>query len=316
MFKNYLSVALRALKHQRLYTAINVLGLAVGLACAILIFLFVKEELAYDNFHTQQDSIYRMARVSYTETGDVEEYDVYLPYPLGEALLEDIPEVASVVQLTTSPTLVQSEGTTYDKNVLYAGNDFFNAFSFPLILGNPETALANKGNMVLSEKLARQLFGDEWKNAIGQEVAVRLEDDYVAMEVTAIAENPPTNSTIQFDYVLPFEQVLANFQEYGWDVHDWGSSWIITYVLLEENASPLAFQEKLPELYQKYYPNTLTDFQEERGWESDLWPVSYYAQPQADIHWNYEIQGGITESSNPAYSYNLGYMGAALLLIA
>ncbi|HAA14763.1 MAG TPA: hypothetical protein DCE41_24960 [Cytophagales bacterium] len=316
MFKNYLNVALRALKHQRLYAAINVLGLAVGLACAILIFLFVREELTYDNFHSQKERIFRMARVSFTETGDPEDYDVYLPYPMTPALVEEIPEVASVVQLTEWSSFMQLEGTTYEENTLFAGEDFFTTFSFPLIQGNPKTALSKPGDLVLTERLARKIFGSEWQEAVGKEIEVRLADDYEVMQVSAIAENPPTNSTIQFEYVLPFEQIFVSYPDFEADKEDWGSSWIITYVLLEENASPVAFQEKLPGFYQDHYPNTLTNYQEQRGWESDLWPTSYHAQAQADIHWNYNIQGGITESSNPAYSYNLGYMAAALLLIA
>ena len=316
MLKNYLTVALRALRQQRLYAAINVLGLAVGLACAILIFLFVRDELTYDQIHTERDRIFRMVRQSVDQEGIPHSHDVYLPYAVAQTLKDEIPEVEATVQLYSAATFIRVGEATYEERGLLASADFFNVFTFPLILGNPETALSQPNGLVLTQAMAEQLYGDAWRQALGKRLEVQVADDFADFTISAIAENPPGNATIQFQYLLPFEYFFEAYPDYESDRTDWGSSWIVTYAMLRQGADPAVFQDKLQAFRQRHYPDELTNYQNERGWESQVWPATYIAQPQADIHLNYEIGGGITEPSNPEYSYNLGYMAAALLLIA
>lgn len=316
MFRNYLSVALRALKRQRLYAFLNVFGLALGLCCAILIYLFVKEETSFDDFHAHRDRIYRMVRQTINEDGNPSGHDVYLPLPLAKALEEEMPEVEATVRLSDRESYFQVEGITIEESGLLADAEFFNVFSFPLVQGNPSTALSTLNQVVLTQSLAQQLFGEQGPEVVGRSLKIRLGDSFEEFTVSALAYDPPSHSSLRFSYIMPFDHVYQAFPWVAGAKENWNSSAWITYALLREGASVEAFQGKMQAFRKRHYPDELEDYKSERGWKSDVWPATYYVQPLAGMHWQHEIRGGITKASNPQYSLNLGLMALALLLIA
>ncbi len=314
MLANYFKIALRNFRKQPVYAGINVVGLAVGLAFCVLIFLFVRDEWTYDRHHENADRLYRAHRVSFTPEGAVRATDNWLPMPMGPALQRDLPEVEAFVRLTYRNHFVQSAATTFEERVIYADANVFEVFTFPLRRGNPATALTDLNTVVLSQEAARKYFGED--DPLGKTLAIRLGTDFQDFIVTGVAEAIPHNSSVRFDILLPFAKLVDAFERVRQRAENWNASAYLTYVLLAENASPAGTDEKLLQFRQRYYPDEL-DFLRERGyWTGDGIPTSYRLQPITDIHLNPDVNGGLAMPSNPLYSYLLAAIALAVLGIA
>lgn len=203
MLKNYLKIAFRNLIKNKLDSAISIGGLAVGLACCILLIFYVRFEWSHDNFHKNANRVYRVTYQSdNTNSGEVFK-SLSTPYPLGVALDSTFPEVEQVINIARGQIPVERNGKFTPRIVTFADPGFFQAFTFPLLYGTAETALANAGNVVLTEEAAEYYFGE--KQVIGETITVRLHKDLYTLTISAVAQSVPANSSIQFDLVLPFE---------------------------------------------------------------------------------------------------------------
>jgi len=251
MLKNYLKVAVRNLLRHRGYSAINIAGLAAGMACAILILLWVQDELSYDRFHEKADVLYRVEENQYYSAGA---YHVNVtPFPAGPAFKAEIPEVVDAARYTWGGKWLvrRGEKAFFETKLRAVDPSFFAMFSFPLTKGDAETAFDDIHSMVLTERMAEKYFGDE--DPIGQVVTMNNEFEFT---VTGIIEEPPKNSSLTFGILLPFPLL----KEVGYWSEHWGNNSITTFVQLREDASVQTVNEKMTALLRKYNEGSTTDF--------------------------------------------------------
>jgi putative ABC transport system permease protein len=227
MFKNYLKIAFRNLFRQKVFSAINIIGLAIGLTCGILLSLWIFDEISYDKFHENGENIYRILEKQSYSTQSMQV--AVTPVPLAESIINDFPEILYATRYETSPgTLITVGDKKYtDNNGAFTDADFFNMFTFPVIKGN-HTPFLEKNSIVLTEQSARKLFGKE--EAVGEYVSIFNTD----LLVTAVIEDVPRNSHLSFDYIVPF-QIMVDRNP---DLDSWSSNSIYTYIQLKENVSP------------------------------------------------------------------------------
>ncbi len=183
MIKNYINIAFRNLLKYRGYTAINLVGLSLGLTVGVLILLFVTDELAYDKFHSKADRIFKITTAN-PKGGGMETN----AWPVANKLNTDYPEVEAVVYTRRAPStlMVNYEGHRYEHNVFYAGEDFFKIFSFNLIEGDFETALKDPFSIVITEEMKRRYFSSDI--VLGKTITLR---DSLEFTITGVAENIP-----------------------------------------------------------------------------------------------------------------------------
>jgi putative ABC transport system permease protein len=272
MFKNYFLMAFRNLKKHRAYTLINVFGLALGLSASILILLYLQFEISYDRFHKNADSIYRVSIRHLREGMSEGETHVFTP-PIGPDMEKDFPEVEDFVRMSTLRTAylnVENKAFKVD-HICYISPSLFEVFSFKLESGNSRTALADPFSIVLSEQTSERIFGS--KDVIGETIQIGPEDLY---KVTGVVENPPSNSSIQFNALISFETLYARpIMDMGWN----GGNQIITYVKLSENASAGAVEKKFPDFLWRNINETIAQY----GWKNEA-----YLQPLKKIHFYYD----------------------------
>jgi len=266
MFKNYLKIIFRTLKRNKVYSTINIMGLAIGLACSILIILYVLNELGYDRFHKNSDNIYRVS-TALTMGSNVLDFAIIMG-PVGPAMLEDYPEVVDMVRLFKEMKrrfMKYEDNGYYEDDIFFADPSFFDIFSFRLLKGNPKTVLKEPFSMVLTEETARKYFGDE--DPIGKRVRYNNKDDYV---VTGIVEKAPENSHLKFNILLSFSSLPEQA------VQQWRLVRFYTYLKLQDGVSPKNLESKFPAFIEKYIGKDL----EEVGIKK--WEL--FLQPLTDIH--------------------------------
>jgi ABC-type antimicrobial peptide transport system permease subunit len=234
MFRNYLVTALRNLRRQKAHSLVNILGLALGMTCTILIMLWVGDELGYDRFHGNFDRLYRV--VADWPQNDWRGVNAS-PMPLGPAIEAGVPEVADTVRLAGQPRKVFRYGDKafYEDRGILADPSLFTALTFPFVKGSAAGALTKPSDMLLTESTARKLFGDE--DPVGRV----LEVEGKPAVVTGVVADPPANSTLQFAYVNAFDFVG---ELTGYATH-WGALNFDTFVLLKPNADPEAVGPKI-----------------------------------------------------------------------
>ncbi|NIR51660.1 FtsX-like permease family protein [candidate division KSB1 bacterium] len=297
MLRNYLRIALRNLVNQKLYSFINIVGLAIGIACCVLLFLFVRNELNYDTFHENYENLYRIYITEDLPQRDPFSY-VEAPAQLAGAFEESFPEVEHAVRLGVRTDVIKKfEDATFKERYHLADPDFFEVFSFPLLKGNPSRVLQNLNSVVFTERMANKIFGHG--DVLGQSVSIKLGDEFHDFLITGIAENVPENSSIKFDIILPFENVRKYVSDRVLDA--WFNVFLETYVQLSKDHNPADFESKLATVVQNHYPPRSHDM------------VTLHLQPITDIHLNPEVPAGFEPTSDPKYSYIL--MGIALLVL-
>jgi len=314
MLKNYLKIAFRNLRKQKVYAFINVVGLAVGIAFCALIFLYVRDELTFDRFHEKADRIVRVTLQEKAPDGSVESEWTWQPMPLAAALQADLPEVEHTVRLFDQPHFIRYGDKTFEESTVFADPAIFDVFSFPLRRGDPATALSDLNSIVLSDQAARKYFGDE--DPMGRTMSIRLGDAYQDVVVTGIVEAIPHSASVRFDYLLPFAKLSDAYEWIRSRTERWNASSFYVYALLRDNTTRADVQAKMPAFRAKYYPDEETRMRDEGRWTGEGAPRAYRLQPLAEIHLNPAVIGGLTPASDPLYSYILAGIALAILLIA
>ena len=224
------------------FSFINIAGLSIGMAAAILILLWIQHEFTYDRFYENQDRMYQAWNL-YKHDGKTECWNT-TPKPMAQALQNDYPEVENVTRVNFMPPALFSIG---DKRLTARGNivdsSFFEVFSFPLVYGNKRTVLNDLYSLVISEKLAKRFFGNE--DPIGKIVKIDNTDN---LTVTGVMKNWPDNSKFGFEFLLPMGYARAK----GWMDDEWGNNSVDTYVLLKKNATIASLAPKIRNLRKKY----------------------------------------------------------------
>jgi len=233
MFKNYLLIAIRSFRRNKVYTLLNVLGLAIGIAVCILLFLWVQNEISYDRFNINKDRIYSVIQKGIWNND--EEYGNYtIPYILTPLMHEIYPEIEEHVRLRTlSSRMIQYEEKTFFEDILLTEPALFRIFSFDLIKGDIETALEDKYSIILTESIVKKYFGDE--DPVGKVLRYSNRLDFT---VTGVAADPPENSSVTFDMIASFK-ILGEERINSWS---WESS---GYIQLKEGTDVQGFSDKI-----------------------------------------------------------------------
>jgi len=307
MLQNYIKTALRIMFRQKAYSAINVIGLSLGIAASLLIALYVVDELSYDRFHTDAERIYRV-----TFSGKMEGNDFNMAEsaaPVAAAMVAEIPEVESATRFGIwRSTTLTFESKAFTEEMLVADSNFFDFFSFHLVAGDPKTALRGPQKVVITESAAKRYFGGA--NPIGKTLLRGSEK--TACDVTGVVQDPPPNSHIQFDLVLSGES-----WSYMRD-QQWTNSNIYTYFKLYPGADLGAVKTKLDGLVEK---NIGSDLEKILGmsWEQFMAKgnnVGMMIQPLLDIHLQSHLDGEIVPNGDIQYVYLFAVIAAFILLIA
>ena len=285
MIKNYTKITFRNLKRYKFYSFINISGLAIGIACCLIIFLWVQNELGYDRFHKNAGDLYRIVQES-PQGGKVFHINV-TPSALGPLLKERYPEIADSARYTLTRLDMGREEIHFRESVALVDGSFLQMFSFTLLEGTPQAALENPYSIVISEEMKKKYFAGE--DALGK--ALRVSDSF-DLNVTGVMEDIPKDSHLQFDCLIPFKLL----GESGYNMNDWGNNNYSTYIQLKENASSQEVETKISGIIQEHVPRSSS---------------TLHLQPVVRIHL-YALGGGglIT------YIYIFSGMAIFILLIA
>ncbi len=236
MISNYFKLALRNLLNNKLYSALNIIGLAVGLAAGVLILLWVSDETSYNKFYKNLPNLYLVMQ-NQTQGGVTYTFRS-TPGPLSEGLRAEIPEIKTVGHSTFNDKhlLTVANNSFYEEGV-FAEPEFCQIFNFPVISGDPVAALKDAGSLVLCEQAAKRLFGNQ--NAIGQTVRY---NNTLDLKVGAVLKDIPKNSSIKFEVLLPYGQFKRENSDW---INSWGSNGMPTWLELQPNADVVALNKKL-----------------------------------------------------------------------
>jgi putative ABC transport system permease protein len=245
MLKNYFKIAFRNLWRKRAYSFINITGLAVGMACCFLIFLYVHFELSYDRFHQKAERIYRVVGDLKSSTEALHWY--VTPGPLAKSIKAEFPQVREVTRYIDLGVLVQKGSVKFQEtHTIWADSSIFSVFDFPLIYGDPRTALRDPNSVVLSETAAVKYFGHS--NPVGRHLLLTSRN--LPGIVIGVLKDIPENSHIKADMMISMTTYIQSIQ--NWVDLSWSDYLFSTYVLLSPGADPAVLQAKLPALMQKY----------------------------------------------------------------
>jgi len=290
MIRNYLKIAWRSLLKNRLFSAINIVGLALGMSCSLLIWLWVKDELSYDRFLPELDRLYAV-RINYGEDGKIETGTLTNGLLAG-VLKKDVPEVQHAVKVQFPQELLIKVGDKAVKESgFYATTDFFKLFNFPTVRGNADAALADRNKIILTQRTAEKFFGTA--DVLGKRLRFNNETYYT---VGAVLENLPTTSSLQFDWIINYE-----VQEQDWK-KTWGNSFCTTYVKLTPQADQAKAEANMRSIYKRY-----TD------WKAVIHPV---LQPMQDVHLYTQYENGQATGGRIEYVRIFSLVAIFILLIA
>jgi putative ABC transport system permease protein len=307
MLKNYMRVALRNLKNHKAFSVINIIGLAVGIACCIAILLYVEDELSYDKFNKNAGRIYRPTFLGAMNGHDID--GAMTPAAMGPAAGRDIPEVAGYVRLYKggSPVLRYMDKTFSEERFFWADSTIFEVFTLPFVSGNPKTALTQPNTVVITKSMARKYFGSE--NPIGKILNMDKQNDYI---VTGLIEDIPINSHFHPDFIGSFATIQDSRNP------TWLSNNYYTYFLLQKGASSAVFERKLNEEVRKYFGAQMKAI---IGVSMDQFLAAgnrygYILQPLSSIHLHSHLDYEMEPNSSITYVYMFSIIAIAILLIA
>lgn len=308
MFKNYLLLAVRNMRKNKLHTFINVLGMVVAFACSIFIVLLVYRHFTFDDFQLNKNRLYKVYNYAIGPNG--EETGTSMPYPLTPALKVENPGVVDkATAILNKGKLVRYKEKTLDMNTTMVDEDFLKMFTFPVIEGNTSNPLSSTGNAVLTKKSADKLFGKE--DPIGKPVEVKLDGSWYKLTVTAVVKDFPENSTIKFS-VLARTELYPHYTEMR---NTWDSKNHSVYVQLANNVTQQQAESRLRNLVKKYTPDNPALSQKD-GYRPDKNGDynSLRLLPFAEEHFNTQLGSGGTV--NKAFLYVLMLISGVIVLIA
>ena len=300
MLRNYLTVAWRDLRKHKSHALINGLGLALGLAACLLLAVYVRHELSYDDFHAKSERIHQVVvQRSGENAGEIDRM-AQTPVPLADAMSDQFPQVERLVRLTEKTGVVRRGESSWTEDVLYVDEDFFQMFSFPLVRGEPSSALSSPNSVVLTTEKARQLFGTT--DVVGKPLSIRLNGTFYESTVTGVAQPPPNTSSIRFG-------VVASFQRYAQvdRAHqnpNWRTLGPLLYVEVGQAGQAEALAAQFPTFVERHLP------------EKFAANTAFELLPLPETHLTPDVYGQLEAPSRPTYAYILAGMAALILLIA
>jgi len=300
MLKNYLKTAFRSLWKQKGYSLINLLGLAIGMAACLIILIYIVNELSYDKFHHEHENVYRTA-FDGEFSGDFFNVAVSSGAIAG-VIMEDFPEVIAVTRIVSGgeKTLLSYEDKNiYENNIYFVDSMFLEIFDFPLLEGDPQTALSEPHSLVLSESIAGKFF--EKGNAVGKTIRLNNERE---VKITGILEDPPANTHLDFNILASFhtlgESAVNNYE-------DWGSLNLYTYIRTIPGTDSEELTSRFPDFLLRHIPFLS---------KTDKIKFRMYLQPVSSIHLHSNLMAEMSPNSDINYIYVFGAIAVIILIIA
>ncbi|MFD2935891.1 ABC transporter permease [Spirosoma flavum] len=298
MLRNYIKIAFRNLWRNKVFSGINVIGLSVGLASCLLLFMYITHELSYDDFQQKADRIVRVT-MEYSMEGRVAK----IPQTGTKVAPEfgrQFPEIESGVRMINRDAVVLKGDRQFsEKRLVYADSAFFSLFSFPLLKGNSQTALNGPNQVVLSETTAEKYFGTE--SPVGKPLRINTGGSFRDYSVTGVVKDCPANSQIKYDLVASFKTLPAAKKE------EWYSSNYATYLLLRSPDAIAPLQAKIP------------GFMKTQFSKDEMSPGSYLTytlEPLRRVHLHSDVEGSFEPNGDLTYIYIFGSIALLILLIA
>lgn len=305
MFRNYLIIALRTLRRQKVYTIINVFGLALAIACAVLIYSFVRSEMTYDTFHAGYQQIYRVTSVVHFR--DIEQWDS-TPFPLATVIEEQAPGLEAVARLVSIPDkILHIDEQVISTPLHLAGPALFEIFDFPLERGDPTVILEEPGGVIISKAVEQKYFAR--RDPIGKRLSINLRDDtFTDFTIRGVAASIPENSSIQFDFLLSealYQDLFGERSLTNW----FPKTRVSTFVKAVPQVRRADLQANLEQI---------AEAQELRAmWRLETADHILPLQALEDIHLSKEVKNALLAPSGDAtYSYILAVVSVLVLLMA
>jgi putative ABC transport system permease protein len=291
MFKNHLKTAWRSLGHGGIFSVINISGLAIGMAGATLILLWLNNEISFDKFHRNKDRLYQAYGLTAADHDAIDQTEE----PLGPALQKEYPEVEATARVLdySNFLLTADEKHFMGLQGSFADPSFLKLFNFPLAEGDPRDQLENLYSIVITRKLAIKLFGTE--NAVNKIIRIDSSGNF---KVTAVLKDLPPNTRFHFEFLLPW----AYFKKLGWGDNTWMRNWITTFVLLKPHTDLTAFNNKIKDIA-RIHAN-----------RNDIW--THFLYPLAKWHLYSRLENGKPVGGRIETVRLFGFIAAFILLIA
>ena len=307
MFKNYLKIAFRNIWKSKAYAFINIVGLSVAFCVSVFLFLTAYFQLTFDDFHQDGDRIYQ----TYFFLNDPEKVEktTSMPMPITPALKAEFPEIEGITRIINGSDVVEYKGKYFDKQVKFTDPDFLKIFSFPMVKGNREIALRDLSSIIISENMAKAVFGTE--EPMGKPLELGMGPNKKQYVVTGVLGDFPDNSSIQFDAFVRSE----NLNGYHQQKEQWDNYSHNVYLKLKPGTDQEAFQNRLKPFAKKYFSDNIASLKkkgakpDEKG---DLFAIRL--QKLANIHFGTDLSTGV--SSPIALVYALMGIAFFILLIA
>lgn len=283
MFKNYLKITFRNLIKHKIYSLINILGLSIGLTCSMLILIFMNHQFSYDRFHKKADRIYRLGREIAAAEGELRA--PLSSAPVAKVLKQDYPEVVDVVRFKgMGKVILRYKNQQFtEKHIYFVDPSVFDVFTYPLIEGDPKTALSKPYTVVISQAMAEKYFGDD--ESIGKILKFNNKYDFM---VTAVMKNAPKTTHRKIHMLCSFESLVAQNNP---NLEDWLSFDYFTYLLLQKDTDHKTLEAKFPQLIKRYIGEDTKSLQG---------TLSFYLNPLKKIylytHLDGDSPGRITEA--------------------
>jgi putative ABC transport system permease protein len=310
MFKNYFKTAFRNLLHNRIYSFINIAGLSLGLACAMLIMLYVNDEVSYDRFHKNATHIYRIDKETTKDNGDFH-YNSYTGYFPGPRFASKIPEIQSFVRFQPGETDIKIGSDVQSQDICYVDSNFLSVFTFPLLSGSPETALEKPNSIVLTEDMTKKYFGK--RDAMGKIMMVNNGGKFEPFVVTGITKNCPQNSSIKFKMLLPLKVSAKDESNNA----NWFNSFLSTFIVLTPNANIKTVQNRMDKVFESDASESINEMKSKYGITNI--GISYVLEPLSSIHLGKGVEARdevLSDKSSATFSYILSAIAFFILLIA
>jgi putative ABC transport system permease protein len=306
MLQNYLKTAVRSLMRNGLYSTINIIGLSIGLACTMLIVLYVKDELSFDRFFANSDRTYRILNQSMDPMGNVHRMGI-TGYFQGPHFAARVPAIQSFVRVQHSYREIETNQDVQPQHVALADFNFFAVFSFPFLYGDPKSCLLQPHSVVLTESVAKKQFGTT--NVVGKTIWIKDKDTFTPYLVTGVTPDCPENSSVQYEMMLPFRES----PEEEASGENWFGAFLTTYVVLTPHADVKTVDEQIERAY-KSDAGPAIGMVEQKYHFTDK--TVYTLEPLKEMHLDTQMGADIAKTSNPIYSYILSGIAIFILLIA
>ncbi len=303
MYQSYFKIGWRSILKNKGYSFINITGLSIGLACCMLLLLYTKDEVSYDNFHEKKERLFQLTVKRLDQNGNGKRFGMAAMIQ-GPSFKQEIPEIEEFVRVRNQELTIKQGEKIFAETVSWVDANFFTVFNFPLLVGNSKNALTAMGSVVLSKETANRYFGSA--EAVGKSLDVEIDGTFKTFVVSAVAEDCPQNSSIKFKIALPFNYLEEVHPDNGWH---WVS--FPTYFLLHPKAEANAVTPKMEKVYQAQAKQEIDEMRLMGYGDKFTWGL----QPFSSMHLNTEFEG-TPEASDPIYSYILTGIALFILIIA